>query len=290
MKEILTILLTLVTLVTFGQNGEKKLRNIACEHYLDKDYDSALIYYQKLIQKPKFSNDPYYLKQIGDCYSHLNLPSKAKENYLKCVQDASAGLLSPKRDCSLQLAEVYISEIKYDSALYYIQLAEKQWPHLRICSAGEFERETQINYKFAICFNGTGQLDSAIKYITPYAFSASDRLEPFVDSTEYKKIVDFYLTLLGKNNSDQEIKNEFHRAVDNLTYIKELDKESKEKYPEDNWYNVNCYLDIFGERITLVDGGYEATSWGGEPVKAYSKESLIETLKESVAFREIMNK
>ena len=70
----------------------------AFDFYLDKKYDSALIYYQKIIKKKNWSSDPYYLNQIGDCFFYLGRNEQAKENYLQSLKDTSeAGPYAPQR-------------------------------------------------------------------------------------------------------------------------------------------------------------------------------------------------
>jgi len=282
MKQTLTILITILSLSAFAQIGEKKLDDQAFDFYLDKKYDSALIYYQKITKKKNRASDPYYLNQIGDCFFYLGKYEQAKKHYLQSLKDTSeAGPYAPQRGSCHNLADVYISENKYDSALYFLRLAEDKWPHLRICSAGEFERLSVLNHKFAICFNGISQPDTAIKYLTQYAFYTTDWYGSNHDSLKYLELVNFYLGVLGKRYSANEIKGEFNTAVKNFYYKKELDLEFKKKYPKENYYRVESYIIFFGNKVILRDGMYEANSWGGEPVAEYSKQYLFKEFSES---------
>ena len=286
MRQTLAILITVLTLSSFGQS-EKKLDDKAFDFYLDKKYDSALIYYQKIAKKKNRASDPYYLNQIWDCFFYLGRNEEAKENYLQSLKDTTepGRPFAPQRGSCHNLADVYIRECKYDSALYFLRLAEEKWPHFRICSAGEFERLSALNHKFAICFDGMGQPDTSIKYLTQYAFSTIDRFRSGDDSVKYAALVNFYLGVLDKRYSANEIRGEFATAIKNFNYKKELDPEFKKKYPEENYYNVESYIIFFGNKVILREGTYEANSWGGEPVEEYSKQYIFKRFSESILFR-----
>jgi tetratricopeptide (TPR) repeat protein len=274
----------LFAISSFGQSNKKELSDIAFRFYMDKQFDSAAIYYEQVVELATEDNPAYYLGQLGDCYKKIGNRDRAKENYLKCLSDtAKSQHFSPKRDCAHGLADLYLKEEKYGEALRYLQLAENNFPHFRICSNGEFERETNLNYKFSQCFEGLNQIDSAIYYLTPYMFNKAENL--LMDSLEYLQINEYYIGLLKKKYSDTEIKKQVFAAVDKIYYKKELDTEWEPISPTDKFYNVLCFFTLFGQKVIVTDSGYEANSWGGEPVLQYSKEYLIDYVKGTPTYK-----
>lgn len=286
MRKFLTVWLLLFAVNAFGQIDKSELRDIAFGFYRNGQFDSAAFYYEQILQKPLGRSSSYFYAQLGDCYYQLGQLEKAKENYILCVSDTfKTHFFSIKRDCVKNLVDLLLAEKEYEKALGYLRKAESELPHFRICSNGEFGKETMLSYKFAQCFAGIGQLDSAMNYLTPYMFS-----EPYgMDSLGYIEIVEFYIIILKKKYSDAELKLELKNAIKQMYYKKEKDEEWEPLSPGEEFYNVLCYFTFYGQKVLLVDGGYEAKSWGGEPVKEFKKRSFIKFLKRTPTYKRIVN-
>jgi len=284
MKKLISIFIFFLSLTVTGQLDKNEIRDKAFSFYIDNKYDSAVVYYKQVIELTDENRTTYYYRQLGDCFIKLNDYKKAKESYLKCITDTSNNrVFSSNRDCYQGLIDIYIEEKNYNEALKYLRLADSKYPHIGICSNGELEQDLRLNYKYSQCFKELDQIDSAIAYLTPYVFVEPENL--LMDSLEYMKINTHYIDLLNQRYNEIEIKKEISSAIENIYYKKEIDIERNKKYPNEEFYNVLCYITFLGQSITLVDGGYEANSWGGEPVEQYTEEFLINYFKNTPTFQ-----
>ena len=147
-----------------------------------------------------------------------------------------------------------------------------------MCSLGDFERKINLNYKYAKCFEGIQQVDSAINYLTPYVFGKAKDI--MYNRLEYLSIINYYYTLLRTKYSGCEISSLLHSAIQNLFYKREVDVEKKIKYPENTFYNVKCYMLFMGCRVVLFDSEYDLSSWGAKSAELFSKESFENLINE----------
>jgi tetratricopeptide (TPR) repeat protein len=284
MRTIITLCFILAFQLAFGQKDPSRLSETAFNFYMNKQFDSAAFYYERFIELKGITKDAYYYGQLGECYARLGKLGRARESYLEGLKDTSQmPYLSFQRNCCLGLVDLYLVEKNYEKALEYLKRAERDQPYFRGCSRGEFERNTQLRYKFAQCYEGLSLADTAIAYLTPYMFS--DGL--FRDSLKYDEINRYYVSLLKDRYQVIEIKKQLSSAIDEVYFSKEREPSIERRIEGSEFYRVNCYLMFFGEHVTLFNGGYEAKSWGGEPVKEFSKEYLIDRFRQTTTYRMI---
>lgn len=285
MKRLVIILAFFISKISTGQSLTD-LNMKAFNLFIDNKYDSALFIYKQLILSDQRVNNSYYYSQVGACYDNLSNLKLAKESYLDGLKD-TFDLFRPvgQRACCHGLADVYMKENNFNDALKYLRLAEQKFPHHKICNAGEFERKIWLRYKFAKCFDGINQIDSAISYLTPYMFAKPENLS--WDSSTYLGIINYYYSLLLKNYSVVELKSQMDCALQNTFYKTEADLVLNTKFPNHHYFNVLCYLNFLDNRVTLRNGGYEAEGWGGEPVLEFSKESLLKYFMETPGYNMI---
>lgn len=287
MKKLVIICISLFPLFCFNQSDLKTLKDRALGFYYQEQLDSALFYYEKVLELVDSKESVYYHGVLGDLYLESNNLEKAKENYLQCIEYTSKERRSYSRNCFLGISDIYLYEKNYKKALENLKLVENNFSTFRICSNGGFEEKTELNYKFAQCYFGLNDVNKAISCLTPYMFSFAEGL--IMDSTKYIEISNFYVKLLRSKYDNNELTKLLSTSIENMFYSKQEFTEMNAENSEDNWFNVICYFEFLGERVTLIDGGYESNSWGGEPVSVYTKKYLIELIYNTPTYINIVN-
>lgn len=286
MNKLITLIALFLSVQCVGQAPADRLADTAFEYYLIKKFDSALYYYQKA---NLFSSNrrPYFNTQIGKCYKSIGKVALAKASFLEAIKDSSTDkrIYYAERAACHELMDICMAEGNYSQALAYLKLAERKFPHFRVCGAGEFERKVTLTYKFAQCYEKLNQLDSAIKYMSPYVFAKTEDLT--LDSLDYINMIEYYYTILKQQYSECELKSALDDALQRAYYKKTFDSESYRSDPKYKNYLVDCHIEFLGIRITLESSGYEANSWGGEPVLVYTKDYLLKHFTETPLYKMI---
>ncbi len=288
MNKLVTLIALFLSVQCVGQATANRLADTAFEYYLINKFDSALYYYQKV---DVISSDrrPYLNAQIGKCYKGIGKIALAKASFLEAIKDSftvKRTYFGQRSACHV-LVDIFMAEGNYSKALDYLKLAERKFPHYRICGAGEFERKVTLTYKFAQCYEKLNQLDSAIKYMSPYVFAKTEDVT--LDSLDYINTIEYYYTILKQKYSECELKSSLDAAVQKAYYKKTFDFESYRSDPKYKNYVVECYIEFLGNRITLENSGYEANSWGGEPVLVFTKDYLLKYFTETPLYKKIQN-
>ena len=274
-------------------------RYFAFKFSIEGKYDSAIYYYNKELENLSDTSDNYwkYKYKIADCLSKQGKTKKAKQIYLACFkrieiekEEKNWKLLSRIGEetkssvaftfICLQLADIYIAEKKYDSALYFINWNRLYWPERQMDGVTEKgTKEMKSGYQYALCFNAKKQIDSAINHLAKYAFYTNESINRIFDSAQYKKLVNLYFKLLNKKYRASEIRDSFFYAVTNISFT---DKPFTMFYGEDEknkWHYVVCYLLFFGNKIELMNWNYPAYQLSEIEKKKYSKEYILSDLK-----------
>jgi tetratricopeptide (TPR) repeat protein len=287
MKINTAILFILITIVACKSNKTKLLEENAIQSYVDKDYLSAEKYYKQLLEVSDKNKEQYYLKQIENCEEGIKQNKLTKKEIRLTILKQSqldekfgADLSNLSRRCYLKLADIYISEKKYDTALINLKIAESKYPLFSICNAGRFEEKYLLNYQFAQCYAGLGQLDSAISVLTPNMFVKQK--DVYIDSLEYETINKFYLKIITKKYSKAELKTKLNKAINEVVYIKQKNKEF------DDLTDIQCYFLFLNCRIDLFKSSIDVSSWH-ESIIFLSKEYLCKDAKETETYKKINN-
>ena len=287
MLKLVTILSLLVSASSFSQTRDQS-NDKAFQFYMKEQYDSAIHYYQKLVLDSSSENVTYLHQQLGKCFFMVKNYKKAEEQYLLSLGsiDSVPNYYPPLRYSCLGLADLYITTGSFEKSLKFLQLAEKSYPYRNWCGRGSFERKLLLADKFSICFENLNLIDSAISYLTPFMFADTAILS--MDIVTYLSICKRYVMLLNKVYSSNTLKSMIECALENVYYKKESAKERGDKYTFGEMYFVNCHFTFLDSRIILENGGYEAKSWGGEPVLYFTKQYIISRLELSPTYQMLL--
>jgi len=192
MNNILKILLLIFLVIISVTKGfaQKNIDNkLAAQYYSDKEYDKAVIYYQKLFDKTKspayyvrllncftalkeyknaeklikreIKRNPYHLEiftDLGNLYKIANQPNKSKQAYVKGLK-----LLSPNNQQIIDLANGYL---KYKEPDYAIQTYLKGRKLLK----GTYP----FNFELAQVYNLQGNAEAMLnEYLNLLAYQES---------------------------------------------------------------------------------------------------------------------
>jgi tetratricopeptide (TPR) repeat protein len=288
MSKLITLIALFLSVQCIGQATADRAADTAFEYYWINKFDSALYYYQKV---DLFSSDrkSYFNAQIGKCYKGMGKVELAKASFVEAIKDSFTikRIYFGQRAACHQLVDIFMAEGNYSKALEYLKLAERKYPHFRVCGNGEFERMSTLKYKFAQCYEKLNQLDTAIAYMTPYVFAKTEDVS--LDSLDYINTIEYYYTMLKQKYSECELKSSLYDALQRVYYKKAFDFESYRIDPKYKFYNVECYIEFLGTRITLVDVGYEANSWGEEPILVFTKDYLLQYFTKTPLYKMIQN-
>lgn len=262
-----------------AQQSPSEMESWARQYLYKNKPDSALYAFGELRQKyPDFDKE-YISNELGDIYLYYKKDTaKAAVNYLDALK--GKGNYVCRKSC-LSLASVNIGKKKYKEALSFLDLAEKEYPHFKICNAGEWERKTRLAYQYALCYGGMGNAKKAVSCLTQYMFCpASEFGYSEYDSTEYMKIAGFYLNELKKAYKTEQLKKEWDNALGKLVY-----KSWDEGSADDIWKKVDCHFEFFGEKVTLMNGGYKVESATPGFAASYSKGGILDWFSESPTYK-----
>ncbi|MCC7302228.1 MAG: tetratricopeptide repeat protein [Bacteroidia bacterium] len=260
MKHGLLLLFILICSSGFSQTGNDEL--LAAQYYQNKEYDKALIYYEKLYQKKdnqayykyyvdclietkaykeaekvirkRIKAEPgslYYYVDLGLVYLRAGEETKAKEQFEKAISQ-----LSEENNQVFVVAKSFLAIREYD-------LAIKTYEKGRKLMKGSYP----FNFEIAQVYGQKGEYPSMIGEILDvllinisYKQSVEDALAPFLEDGTGNKRVDLVRTELLKRTQkfpDKIIfsemliwlliqQREFEAA---FTQVKALDKRLKEE-------------------------------------------------------------
>ena len=286
MKHILIILTILLAQDSKGQFSEDALSSKAFDLFINEKYDSATVIYKSIIKLDSIDRPAYYYSQIGKCYQEMNKNDSAKSFYKRCLSFplSSNFLASPQRKSCLGISELFISEHKYELAIEYLRLAEKEYPFRKICNAGEFERNLILKVEFAKCYEGLNKIDSAISFLTPYMFQPAEDLT--IDSLEYINYLDYYFKLLSLKYNKCELKKILNQSLSNIYYKKELDTSIINT--ANAWHEIYCSINFLGAKVIISNVIYDNISWSEEAKKEYELGNLLIQFKKTPIYQLII--
>lgn len=318
MKNVIFILFLLTLMPLYSQSNDKEMYQKAFDFYNIKQYDSAYYYFN--LDKKK---DVYSHSAFGKINYILGDFEKAKQNLILALSDTIEvnDLLSIKHSACLTLADIYLTENNHKKALNYLKLSKYKHPKFIWCTnMWHILDKIDINYKIAQCFNELSEIDSAIHYLTPYMF-LNHKDYPSIDSLEFLAIQDFYISILYKRYTKDELQNYMKKGLDNLVFTKEVDsvvyfenQDVLNRYVEvvrkdsilvidkpnhDSVYQVIYEIDnpiilnhfkidcnfTFIDLNIFIEKGKTVSEYNTE-----TKDSYIEELKSSYTYKSVMNK
>ncbi len=289
MKALIFAILILFASPIIGQKDSGDLVRKALQFYImDQNYDSALVYFQHPSLDSRHGN---YLWRwfIGDCHFKLGEIEEAKEVLLQCLNDSlELPIRPPQRKCCHVLADLYLADSQPDSAHYYLKLAEEKWPHVRIQHDGEWERKMALAYQFAKCYRGLGQLDSAISYLTPYAFKDPSLELLLFSQDSFPRMVDCYIEMLFERYGPKVVKTKLQQGIDSMIYQEGVQIGIRGDLLEYQFYHEVCYFEWLGDTVTLFSSYSPIRPNREKPQRRYSKELGVKELKQTLIYRKVM--
>ena len=261
MEYLITIIILWSAGFAFDQDQSKNPRQVALNHFYNGEYDEAKQIYKAILDTVEWKAYDSYM--LGECYRASNQLDTAEIVFLRILkfEKPKLGYVQVNRMTCHSLADLYLEQNNYRSALNYLELAEKKYPHFKVCSAGEFERETTLNYKFAQCYGSLYQLDKAIKCLTPYVFHQNDNY--LLDSLKFQEISEYYLNLLLQKYQNSYLKSHLNSTVNYMFYEEgweNPDKKQRRRLTYNlkhiDFYRVYCSINFLEEEIILIDNAY----------------------------------
>ncbi|MBX7155439.1 MAG: hypothetical protein U0Y96_03095 [Candidatus Kapaibacterium sp.] len=251
-------------------------------------------YFVRTGKKP-FSRDYY---NLGECYAKLGAEANAIRYFRYCIADSNKTkqhriFSYPERNACISLSEIYYNNHNYDSALYYLRLAERQFKYRTIFGGeGSLEDTVSILVKFAKNFEQLNQLDSAIMYLAPVAFKYMNYIaKGFIgNDTQFDSIPRYYISLLRKRYSKAELKTMMATSLGNLRYEITEDTTFKSKYRDEKRMCIYCSLDFAGTRVVLDDYSYSYNykKQKGRVPELLAKKHFLEEVQSTSVYKAIM--
>jgi tetratricopeptide (TPR) repeat protein len=181
-KSLLLLLLAagFLHLELFAQKTVKMF-NKAVAFVENKEYDSALVLFKKIYKKRAGSESITAKAHYNTGY--VNLLKKdtpeVKKIFTEIMEEeydemdaggSGSGIMAEpyalyKNNSSCILAGIYLAEKKYDSALYYTQLADKVYPYRHFCGNEYATNAIYMAVLYAKCYSGLGQTEKAINIL-----------------------------------------------------------------------------------------------------------------------------
>lgn len=277
MKTITTILLSILTSVTFGQQFADKI----FLYRLVDSYENDSIQYAK----KEFSNftktKPTSIYKIIAVY-HLALIADKLDNKEEAISlyKQVLELTVPdsiennyKNYSAKDLAEIYIDKKDYKTAIKYLDLTKKKFSYKHFCGNAYASDDIYTADRYSDCYIGLGNYKKAIDILSPHMFSNG-----LADNSGLVKKL--YLTYL-KVYSKSEIKNQFLNADKSLEIKKEKYKEETYLRPLIKVFNSQVFIPIF----TYMDYEFEISKMTDEQ----QKQKCIDEIKNSEIYKFAMN-
>ncbi|HLP12086.1 MAG TPA: hypothetical protein VK177_09165 [Flavobacteriales bacterium] len=242
--------------------------------------DSAQAIFEYISEKYPDYDKATISSQLADIYFwYKNDSIKAEKKYLEVF--ATNGIYLLRHSC-LELANIYIGKNNFKQALYYLQKAEKDYPHFFTCEAGEWIRKTKLAYQFAQCYAGTNKHDKAVKELTGYVFSDPAQFgHGQQDSLLYMEITRFYVSELKLFMNHEKLKAEWAKATQALIFeIEPYDNE------QGKWVTVEGYFIFLGQKVILPTREDFFNEDGGKSyLEYYKRENLMKVFDDLPTYK-----
>jgi hypothetical protein len=254
----------------------------------NRQFQLAIEYVQKIDAIDSIrERRPYRYWHIAKLYDSLGNRDQSKAYSRLAVTDGKFDFSYVKRRYACKLADQFINEKNYDSALYYLKYV-KTIPSIRnICGSNNIYSRTDYYYRFMLAYEGLNQIDSAINCFLPYAFQewtdnygVECSTRHLMDGDYHCQLLDF-LRVLGKKYSQADISNEINHIISTVSV-----RSGKEYH--NNYCTLNCDLSIvFFDHILKLDFfGMECPATTDEESRSINsnKEYFIQDLRNSLIY------
>lgn len=223
-RYLLFFLFAFISVTTYAQKPQE-LFDQAMEYYRDKEYDSALLIFEKINKKGRGGES-----LVAKSYYNIGHIYMLKEDYpnAKLIFEAildggynemdkggrGEGIMAEpyalyKNNSCKNLAEIALMEKKYTSALDYTRLFDEVYPYQHFCGNEYAANDIYVAYTYARCYDGLGKTKKAIEVLLPQVMYNG------LAGNQY--LVELAGSLIRKQYSPQEICTELEQAVMNIS-------------------------------------------------------------------------
>ncbi|GEM_PF-4692233 len=251
---------------------------------IENKYDSALSMFYEMYNK---SNNKYYsnaLGNIADIELELGNIDLADSLYRMCLMDTSQDAELEKYYGALHLADIRIKNKKYKEGLFYLDAHQTYKPGV-FCSTGSYERRLALNWRYSKCFDGLGELDSAINLLTPFMFRGREIIS--YSEKYYDSLSKYYYGLLLKKYNICELRALLKNSLDSLDYHESIDTSSSLRLPNTEGMKIICTMVFLNRKISFIN----VTSLWTKGIiykSQFSREYFIANIKRSSLYKYIM--
>ncbi len=223
---------------------------------------------------------------MGSCYWKKGNKVLANSYFLLSLQKPDTNALYPEKAC-IYIGDMFLESGDYASALAYYDSSTSFYriKSLRISRHRYKEGDIETIYKKAICLDKLNRPDTAINIMTPHIFTEFE--DPRIDSSQEVKVVDFYISLLKKKYSEKQIKKEFKKALDGLTYKREVDSSLLKNEPSWKQIIVDCQISFLHKWVILFQGGIGVNNFDDDLPIGWRKEDIVENLRKTLAYKKL---
>ncbi|XLS27792.1 tetratricopeptide repeat protein [Flavobacteriaceae bacterium M23B6Z8] len=253
-------------------SSEGKIKISILKEQKEEILEVALKYFEELINDyPKSDLIYRALNNAALIYDQLDNTDQAIKYYKKILTSdandhekggigkgimAEPYALYKNRACK-SLAELYLQQKDFDSALKYIRLTEK-YPYKHFCGNEYAANDIYMATLYARSYYGLNEVEKALSYSLPHIFNNS-----LASNTE---IVELTVRILKENKDYEKLISDFENSVKN--YYSETFKTNDSKWIE---YNI----DFMGVKIEIPNYTFE---FGDE-------KEIIGVIKESYFYK-----
>jgi tetratricopeptide (TPR) repeat protein len=132
--------------------------------------EAAALYLEAWSLCPDGAACDFVMIQAAHCY--VKESGDPKANYWRAIRCGPVDVSYQKRGWSIGLADLYLQEGKYDSALLALRFAGSLRSVKNLCGSNNLQRRADFQYRIMQALAGLGQLDSAIAVFRPLAFQS----------------------------------------------------------------------------------------------------------------------
>lgn len=207
------------------------------EYYeeLIDNYPNSKLLYRAINNAALISNQLDYKDEAIEYYNQI-LNSEAND---KEEGGVGSGLMAEpyalyKNRAAKSLAEIYISQEKFNKALEYIDLTNK-YPYQHFCGNEYAADEIYIATLYTKAYLGLGKVNEGLDYSLPHVF--------FNGLADNSEILILTLETIKNNFSRKEIDSEINKAVKSIKMVNKED------------YQVGT-VTLFGRNIQLPDDSF----------------------------------
>jgi hypothetical protein len=231
-----------------------------------------------------------YLHQIGDLKKKLKavycegMAYMRMKNYDSAMVCCKASLLFPavnfentyQNESARDIAEIFIGRKQYDSAIHYLNMAEKKYDYLSFGFMENYIYYTwDMSMYYAECYKGKGEYQKAINELAPQMMNS------IFTSSNNSWLMDSLYSLYLLVYSKDAVRNEFVNAIKTIKLQVKKSKGDPSPY-------VYSYVTLFKKKIMFDQGGsiiYALTNKPDTITRADLKQESIEAFKDTYIYK-----